>query len=78
MDNYKPSKPEDAGKWRYTLPGNAPVESTIFWDDRGFAAIYIDGRRQLPVHMLDEAKWERIPLHNARAMTPATENENGK
>lgn len=67
MDNYKPSKPEDAGKWRYTLPGNDPVESTIFWDERGFAAIYIDGRRQLPVHMLDEAKWERVPLHNANS-----------
>jgi len=64
MENNKPSNPEDAGEWSYALPGKEPVLASVFWDKRGFTAIYMDGHRQLPVHMLNDAKWVKLGIKN--------------
>lgn len=60
QDLAGPSKPADVGKWRYWMPGQEAVECVIFWADQGFCAVYIDGKKQLPVRELKGATWERI------------------
>ena len=59
--NSAPSTPAGVGKWRYTMPGEKPVECVVFWADQGFCAVYIDGKKQLPVRELKDAVWERLP-----------------
>lgn len=75
FDDRYPCEPHHAGWWRYTLPGSPPEDVNVVWDDReigprnGFCTVRIDDTRRLPVHMIHNASWERIPIDTSSPVT---------